>query len=245
MILVVCALVLVAGSVLGNQPAKCGSAFADVYRAFAPLAVLHRSYADYLFYGTDIVIPDALLSACDETGRLLATLNLDLMSQTGSEVAATMPWLARVRADVAMFCEEYRQVLSSIAGLGSPDIALMKEASDLGLFAEIYHLQEGLATAFDAYLDGLNDEQSTWAFGAAFALRTVLDQLPLERIEPNLRTILYGSDQAVAPPAFIPSDIADVIDNLVSFVDVPVDADELAFVEHWAQDIYQYVIEMP
>ena len=40
-----------------GSPALLGSQFADAYAAFAPLYVLHRSYAEYLFNGTAVEIP--------------------------------------------------------------------------------------------------------------------------------------------------------------------------------------------
>jgi len=236
------AAVMMACVVFGGEPAKSGSAFADVYGAFAPLAVLHRSYADYLFYGTDVTIPDTLVSACDETGYLLATLHLDLLVQTGTEVVSTMPWLARLRADLAAFCDEHWQVLAAIAALGSPDIEVLKEASELGVFSDIYRLQGGLQAAFEACMDGLSDEQGTWEFAVAFSLRTLLGQSVLEMIEPSLRNILYGSEEAEGPPAFVSEDIGLAIEQLIAFVDVPLDVTSLEEVQSLAQAIYEYVM---
>ena len=231
--------------VFGSEPAKLGSAFADVYGAFAPLAVFHRSYADYLFYGTDVAIPDALASACDETGYLLATLHLDLLTQTGTEVVSTMPWLSRLRADLAVFCDSHSQILVSISALDAPDIEMLKDASDLGVFSDIYRLQGGLQSTFEAYLDGLSDEQHTWTFAAAFSLRTLLGQSALETIKPSLRDILYGSEEAALPPAFVPESIADAIEDLIAFVDVPLDVISLEEVQLLAQSIYEYVMGEP
>lgn len=239
------AAVMMACVVFGGEPAELGSAFADVYEAFAPLAVLHRSYADYLFYGTDVAIPDALALACDETGYLLATLHLDLLTQTGTEVVSTMPWLARLRADLAVFCDSHSQVLNSISALDAPDIEMLKEASELGVFSDIYRLQGGLQAAFEAYLDGLSEEQDTWEFAVAFSLRTLLGQSVLGTIEPSLRDILYGSEEAVLPPAFVPKDIAVAIEQLIAFVDVPLDGVSLEEVQLLAQFIYEYVVEKP
>lgn len=238
----VLAVAMMASVVFAGVPARSGSAFADLYGAFAPLAVLHRSYADYLFYGADVVIPDTLASACNETGYLLATLHLDLLTQTGAEVVATMPWLARLRADLAIFCDSHSQILTSITAMESVEIDLLKEASDLGLFSDIYSLQRGLQNAFEAYLEGLVDEQGTWRFAVAFSLRTLLRQSALERIEPDLRAILYGAEEAVGPPTFVPDDIADAIENLIAAVNVPLDATSLEEAQLLAQTIYEYVM---
>jgi hypothetical protein len=239
-----CVLVVVvlACAVCGSESAKLGSAFADVYGAFAPLAVLHRSYADYLFYGTDVSIPDALASACDETGYLLATLHLDLLVQTGTAVAATMPWLARLRADLAVFCDSHSQALSSISAVDSPDIEGLKEASDLGVFSDIYRLQGGLQVTFEAYLDGLSDMQDTWGFAVGFSLRTLLAQSAPERIEPSLSVILYGSEDAEGPPSFVPADVADAIEHLITFVSLPLEGTDLEEAQLLAQFIYEYVV---
>ena len=241
--LVVCVLatMMMANVVFGDEPAEVGSAFADVYEAFPPLAVLHRSYADYLFYGSDVVIPDTLASACEETGYLLAPLHLNLLTQTGAAVVATMPWLTRLRANLAIFCDSHSKILTSITGVESPDMDVLKEASDLGLFAEIYRLQGGLQSTFEAYLEGLSDEESTWTFAVAFSLRTLLGQLALERVEPELRAILYGAEEATSPPAFVPESIADAIKHLIAFVDVHLDATNLEQVRFLAQTIYGYV----
>jgi hypothetical protein len=243
--IVVCVLAatVMANVVFGSEPAEVGSAFADVYGVFAPLAVLHRSYADYLFYGSDVVIPATLASACDETGYLLATLHLNLLTQTGAAVVATMPWLARLRANLAIFCDSHSQILTSITAVESPGIAVLKEASDLGLFAEIYRLQGGLQSTFEAYLEGLSDEESTWTFGVAFSLRTLLGQLALESVEPELRAILYGAEEATSPPAFVPESVSDAIKHLIAFVDVHLDATNLEEVRFLAHTIYEYVVE--
>ena len=236
------AVAVMACVVFGSEPAELGSAFADVYGAFAPLAVFHRSYADYLFYGTDVAIPDALASACDETGYLLATLHLDLLVQTGTEVVSTMPWLARLRADLAVFCGSHSEILASISALDAPNIEMLKDASDLGVFSDIYRLQGGLQTTFEEYMDGLSDEQAIWTFAVAFSLRTLLGQSILETIEPNLRAILYGSEEAEGAPEFVPEDIAVAIEQLIAFVDVRLDAASLEEVQLLAQFIYEYVM---
>ena len=229
----------------GDEPAETGSAFADVYGAFAPLSVLHRSYADYLFYGTDVAIPESLDEACDETGYLLATLYLDLIVQTGPEIVGTMPRLARLRADLALFCESYSQVLITLTSLESPDLAVLKEASTLGVFSDIYHLQGGLQSAFEAYLDGLIDEQGIWAFGVAFSLRTLLTQTDLASIDTGLRAILYGSEDAALPPSFVSDEIASAIERLVTFADRPLDKTNLDEVRYLAQLIYDSVVGQP
>jgi len=236
---------LLASAVWGGQPARIGGRFADVYGAFAPLGVLHRSYADFLFYGTDVVIPEDLASACEKTGYLSALLHIDLLVQTGSQVAETIPRLARLRADLAAFCDVYSETLAGISLMDPPDLVTLKQASELGLFSDIYGIQQGLQFAFEAYLDGFDDEQSMWEFAVAFALNTLLDQEELGKIEANLRDILYGSEEAALPPEFVPQDIAVAIVRLVEFTDIPLKASMVEEIRGLAQLIYDYVVGEP
>lgn len=238
-------LTLMASAVFGGQPAGVGSSFADIYGAFAPLAVFHRSYADFLFYGTDVIIPDNLASACDKMGYLVALLHVDLLIQTGSQVVATMPRLTRLRADLAAFCDTYSGTLADISMMNPPDLDMLKGVSENGIFSDIYGLQQGLQFAFEAYLDGLADEQETWEFAVAFSLETLLEQTQLEKVETSLRDILYGSETAVLPPAFLPQDIATAIVELIQFVDVPLEAPMADEIYSLAQFIYNYVVGEP
>ncbi|MFC2079283.1 hypothetical protein ACFLSZ_04815 [Candidatus Bipolaricaulota bacterium] len=226
-----------------GQPAQVGGAFADIYGAFAPLGVFHRSYADFLFYGTDVAIPEGLAAACEETGPLLGLLHIDLLTQTGSHVTDTLPRLARLRANLAAFCDVHSGTLIGISLLDSPDLAILKGASELGLFADIYELQNGMQFAFEAYLDGLTNEQAKWEFAVAFALKTVLDQEDLTKIEPGLRDILYGSEEATLPPPFVSQDIATAIMQLVEFVDIPLEASMVVEIRMLAQRIYEFVVD--
>lgn len=238
-------LTLMVSAVFGGQSAGAGSSFADIYGAFVPLAVFHRSYADFLFYGTDVVIPDNLASACDETGYLVALLHVDLLMQTGSQVVATMPRLTRLRADLAAFCDTYSGTLADISMTNPPDLDMLKGVSENGLFSDIYGLQQGLQFAFEAYLDGLADEQETWEFAVAFSLETLLGQTKLEKVEASLRDILYGSEEAVLPPAFVPQDVVSAIVELIQFVDIPLEASMADEICNLAQFIYDYVIGEP
>jgi len=236
---------LLAVGALAGQPARMGSAFATVYDAFAPLGVLHRSYADFLFYGTDVVVPDDLDSACEETGYLLALLHIDLLVQTGPQAVAVTPRLARLRADVAIFCDRFSGTLTDILYTNPPDPTMLKVAGELGLFSDIYGLQQGLQSTFEAYLDGFCDEQAMWEFAVAFALRTLLDQEELRMLEPSLRDILYGSTEALFPPAFVPQDVASAIVRLVEFIGVPLEAAMIDEIRACSQLIYEYVLDEP
>ncbi|MBE0635090.1 hypothetical protein IH601_03745 [Candidatus Bipolaricaulota bacterium] len=234
---------ILALSAVCSDPAQMGSGFAEVYGSFAPLVVLHRSYADYLFYGTDVVVPEGVASACDETGYQLALLHLELLSQTGSQVLATLPRLTRLRADVASYCDAYSEILTSIALVEDIDMAILEDASERGMFSAIYALQQGLQFAFEAYLEGIAGERGMWEFAVAFALKTVLDQEEMSQLDEGLRGILYGSEQADAPPAFLPQDVADGIAALVEFLGSPIASEMEGQIRALIQLVYDYVME--
>ena len=104
-------------------------------------------------------------------------------------------------------------------------------------------MQQGLQFVFEAYLDGSANEQSTWEFAVAFALKTLLVQENLAKVDRSLRDILYGSEDATLPPAFLPQDIASAITRLVEFVEVPLDVSMVAEIHMLTQRIYNYLID--
>jgi hypothetical protein len=236
---------VVAVPVLGSQTAQAGSGFADVYGAFAPLGVIHRSYGDYLFYGTEVTIPDGLGSACDDCAYQAALLQVDLYAQTGSYVAMTRPRLAKFRADLADFCSRYSATLEILSATQPADLDALKQASDDGLFVEIYDLQQELQSVFETYLDGIDDEQAKWSFAAAFTLRTLLMQQAPETIDASLRDILYGSADATEPPAFVPEDTAAAIEELLTYIGVSLDPAAVDKTHDLARIIYEYVMNEP
>lgn len=246
MVVVTCFIVFLASCVALCSPlAQMGSGFAEAYGAFAPLVALHRIYADHLFYGSEISIPEGVASACDETGYQLALLHLELLSQTKSQVVATRPRLTRLRADLALCCEAHSQTLSDISLGVEVDVDVLKSASDEGLFSGIYALQQGLQLALETVLEEIGDEQGTWEFAVAFALKTVLDQQRLSQLDAGLQDILYGSDQADAPPAFVPQDVAQDIVRLAEFVDIPIALEMEGALRELIQSIYEYVLNVP
>ncbi|MFC2083412.1 hypothetical protein ACFLSG_05205 [Candidatus Bipolaricaulota bacterium] len=244
MIAASCLLVMLLSVVtFSGPPAQVGSSFADVYGAFAPLGILHRSYADFLFYGTNVAIPTGLASVCEDTGYLLALLHIDLLTQTGPQVVESLPRLARLRANLAVFCNAHEQTLLGISQLDAPDLVRLESASELGLFSDIYRLQNGLQFAFEAYLEGLSNEQDTWEFAVAFSLTTVLDQVGVGEIDSSLGDILYGSAEAALPPAFIPQDVALAITQLVELIDGQAETASFDEIRTLAQLIYDYVVD--
>lgn len=239
-----CVMLMVIG-VWGGQTAEIGSRFAEVYGAFAPLGALHRAYADFLFHGTAVVIPDDLSYACQQTGYLLGLLHIDLFAQTNSHVAETITRLVRVRSDLAAFCAAHSETLIELTLTDPPLLDLLKQASEWGLFSSIHRLQQGLQFTFEAYFDDLEDDRSTWEFAVAFALRTLLDQEKIGQIKRNLQDILYGSEQALLPPAFVCQEIAVSIMRLVEFIDIPLEESMVEEIRFLAQLIYHYVVSEP
>ncbi len=235
----------VAVPLFAGQTARAGSGFADVYAAFAPLGVLHRSYGDYLFYGTDVVIPDGLASACDGCAYQAALLSVELLTQTGPQVAMTRPRLARLRADLADFCDVHSEALDDLVATQPVDLDRLKQASDEGLFADIYSLQQELQSVFGTYLDGITDEHEKWSFAVAFALRTLLAQESPETIDADLQDILYGSPDATGPPSFVPEEPADAIRQLITYVGIPLDTAAVDEIHRLAQLIYDNVVAEP
>jgi hypothetical protein len=236
-------IIVLTSNILGGQPAQVGSAFSDIYAAAAPLLALHRSYADFLFYGTDVPIPDGLDLACEETGRQLANLHIDLLTQTGSQVVNTLLRLARLRADLAAFCDIHSEDLTAITRMDQSDPDLLESVSDAGLFSDIYEFQLELQLFFEAAFGSYLDPQAAWEFAVAFALNTLLGQGELlSRIEGDLEDILYGSEEAIQPPEFVPEEIAAAIVQLVQYIGVPLDESMMNEVRVLAQVIFNHVL---
>jgi hypothetical protein len=225
-----------------ESPARVGSAFADIYDAFAPLSVFHRSYADFLFYGSDVDVPSGISDACERTGILLGLLQIGLLEQTGSLTLDGLPRLARLRADLAIFCDRFSQTLGELDGQRPPDLQRLKEASGEGLFSGIYDLQLELQAVFERVLAEFTEEPDTWAFGVAFALRTLLNQMQWDTIHADLRSILYGSEEAMTPPSFLQAALVEDIQSLSVYIDVPLDDEAAAVARALAQRIYAEVM---
>lgn len=228
-----------------SPSADLGSRFADAFDGFAPLGVLHRSYSDYLFYGTDVAIPGGLDTSCPTTGTLLGLLHIELLMQTGAHVVAGLPRLARLRADLAEFCARQSENLVTLAQLQLIDLDVLKRAGDEGLFAEIYALQDALQIALDAVLEELPDDVRMWEFAVAFSLRTLLNAGETSRLEPSLRSILYGSEEASEPPAFLPEELSQSIIELAALIGVPLDDAARSRARELAETVYHDVMERP
>ena len=230
---------------VGSESAHMGAAFSNVYSAFAPLSLLHRSYADFLFNGTSVSVSAGLSGACEATAIALAEMHLELLQQTGSHVVETIPRLARLRADSAGLCATHSDMLASLSQIADANMSTLEAASQQGLFSSIYGLQQRLQFMLDAYLEGIPNDQATWEFAVAFSLHTLLLQQPMVAIDPSLRAILYGSEQATVPPAFVPDDIADAIILVVSSGESSGEGVAAEAVREQIELIYAYVMDAP
>ncbi len=235
-------LLVVAVPAVATPQARVGSGFSDIYSAFAPLGVLHRSYGDYLFYGSNVAIPDGLPSACESCAYEAALLQTELYTQTGSYVAMTQPRLARFRADLAAFCNRYEPTLEGLSQTGASDLEVLHKASEEGLFSTIYDLQQELQSVFEICLDSLREPEEKWSFAAAFSLRTLLKQEAPETISSSLRDILFGSPEATSPPGFVPEVETAAINKLLTYINVPLDETGIEDVHDLAQSVYTYVM---
>lgn len=244
-VLGICLLAAIGVCALGGVPAETGRAFADIYNAFAPFGVLHRAYADYLFYGTEPEIPAGLTEVCPEVGTSLGLLQVDLTIQTDSYVAESVSQLVRFRTRWAGFCDAYGGWLADIDAMELPHLDRLKEASAAGLFSGIYDLQQELQSVFEGVLGDLDSGQDQWSFGVAFSLRALLTQTGWTTIGDDLRGILYGSEDAASPPAFVDADLAEAIEALMAYVGTPLDDTAARAARELAQTVYDAVIAGP
>jgi len=223
-------------------PAALGSRFADAYTAFAPLYSLYRSYADYLFYGTAVVIPPGVESSCQTLSQTLASLQMELIVQTGSKITEGITYLVHLRQSLASFCSTYRSTMSAIAAMSVPDISFLNQAADAGFFAAISDLNKLLGKAFDLTLNGLDGRDAQWEFSAGFAARTLLDQKQIKHIDPTLKQILLGSKDTPPPPAGLPDEIKKTLVALSSYAGEDLTPLEVEKVRELARTLYGYLV---
>jgi len=195
--------------------AKLGVCFADAYSAFAPLYVFHRSYADHLFLGTDVAIPMHLAESCQSFSFRLGLLQIEMMEQTASATTGTMDLVMALRIDLSDYCLRHAAVLNDFAAMSVVDSEVLAAASEAGLFAGIQALSDELESLLDAVLLSLDGDEARWRFAVSFSMRSLLNQQRVERIDGNLREILYGSETAEGPPVEVPPDVEMAMAALV------------------------------
>lgn len=202
--------------VCSGSPARLGSQFADAYAAFAPLYVLHRSYGDYLFNGTPVEIPAGLVASCERFSYELARFHVDYVNQTESSTAGGLAYLARLRAEATSFCDAYAESIGAIAESDEVDYEVLSAASVEGLFANVKRANDLMEAALDEILVGMGEGVGRWAFAVTFSIRTLLNRSEVERINPNLREILYADPEGTVLPFAVPTEIAAAMGRLVA-----------------------------
>ncbi|MBU0595205.1 hypothetical protein KJ567_00770 [Candidatus Bipolaricaulota bacterium] len=230
-------------SMCGAFEAEMGARFADAYTAFAPLFLFHRSYADHLFLGTGIEIPIHLVESCQSFSYQLALLQIDLIEQTASHMPETMNYVLRLRMEQAAYCDRHSATLEEIVAGPEVDLDMLDAASDFGLFSGIQALGDLLELALDAALGELEWELGPWRFAVAFSMRGILNQHPVERIDANLREILYGAEGATRPPLPVPDAVADAMAGVIELSGRDLGEEDAALAVGHAAIVYRFLIE--
>ncbi len=223
------------------SPASLGGGFADTYTAFAPLYALYRSYADYLFYGSEVVIPPGIGGACQSLSKTLPSLQAEMIVQTGSAEALT--YIVHLRQSLDPFCSTYSSTIAGLAATSTPDQDLLKEAADKGFFAAVSNMNKLLERAFNSTLDGLPPGDPQWAFATAFVCRTLIDQPRITHIESTLDRILLGSDDTPSPPSDLPEGIMQSLKALSAYAGKDVTPAEVERVKTLAHKIYDFLLK--
>ena len=225
------------------SPAHVGTAFADAYSAFAPLYALYRSYAEYLFHGSAVVVPLSLESACQSCSTRLETLQMTLIVQTDLPYAQEVGYVVRLRERVASFCENYRETITTIASADSVDLSFLAQAAEDDLFASISDLNTLFEKALNLTIENLEEGADRWFFNTAFATRTLMNQETIVRIDAALKPILLGSEETSPPPENLPEEIANALQSLAALVGHELAPQEGAQAETLAQSIHTFLIQ--
>jgi hypothetical protein len=224
------------------SPALLGSQFADVYAAFAPLFALHRSYADHLFGGTAVAVPEDLEASCARFSYELALFHVDYVVQTESATAGGLAYVVRLRAASTSFCDAFGGSIRAIAESEGVDDEILSVASDEGLFAEIKRLNDQMEAALDEVLVGMGVGIERWAFAVTFSIRTLLNQTEIERINANLREILYADPEGTVPPFAVPAEIAAAMNRLIGLIGRQLAEPEVEDAVRAATMIYEHFV---
>ena len=235
-------LILLASVALAT-PAHLGSAFADAYSAFAPLYALYRSYAEYLFQGTAVVVPAGLEPACQSCSKNLETLQVTFIVQTDSQRLEEVGYLVRLRGKLSTFCESYRESIATIAVTEPIDLPFLDQAAEEDLFASISNLNTLFEELLNLTIENLKETHDRWAFNAAFATRTLLNQKTIERIDPALEPILLGSEETSPPPEHLPDKIAQALQSLVTLSGRDLSLQEQVTAGTLARTIHAFLVE--
>ncbi len=224
------------------SPATLGGEFADAYSAFGPIYALYRSYADYLFAGTPVVIPAGLDGACQTFSHGLEKLQIALVTEKGGNTEEALTYLVRSRQAAESFCVSYRTTLRTIAAMSTPDMTFLATAAKAGFFASISDINNLMGRAFDRALIGLPTAATRWRFSVAFATRTLIDKQKITRMDPSLSKILLGSADTPPPPSGLSPILMTAVKELAAYSGKTLTADAAARVKALAATIYHDLI---
>ena len=239
-LLAVIILFLFAGTATAS-PARVGSVFADTYSAFSPLYALYKAYANFLFSGFEVVVPEGLEQACSHLQESLETLQMELITQTDSQRVEQVTRLAHLRQGMSIFCQTYSLTIEMIVHPPAGDTDPLQIAADRGLFAAISDKNKALEGLFASTLDSYSDH-AKWVFAVSFSMRTILNQHDLSRLDSSLREILLGPDDAPYPPGIVPSDLLLEVQRLAGLVGGKLDRDQADLAIALARRIYDYLM---
>jgi len=218
---------------------RIGSEFAAAYASFAPILAFHESYADYLFEGTPVTIPDDLGSACEAFSMGLAMLHVSLVAETAP--VAPPSTLVRLRIEADAFCESFGGRLREIAE-SCPDPQALEDASKAGLFGAAYDLSEHMEETFTEAFESIEEERGRWAFSVAFTSRALMEQPVVSRIDSSLPAIFYGSEDATGPPFPVSAEVADAMARLIDLTGRSIDVEESERARILAATIHTYFV---
>lgn len=222
------------------SPARVGSVFADTYYAFSPLYALYKAYANFLFSGTDVIVPEGLEQACSHLQESLETLQMELITQTDSQRVEQVTRLAHLRQSTSIFCQTYSSTIEMIVHPQGGDIDPLQIASDRGLFAAISDENKALEGLFSSTLDSYSSH-AQWAFAVSFSMRTIMNQDDLVRLDSSLREILLGPEDSPYPPGVVPDEILPEVQQQAGLVGGKLDQNQADLAIALAREIYDYL----
>ncbi len=163
--------------------------------------------------------------------------------QTDSHRVEEVGYLIRLRGKLSSFCEGYREPIATIAAADPIDLPLLDQAAEEDLFASISDLNELFEKLLDLTIKNLEEAHDRWAFNAAFATRTLMNQETIERIDPALESLLLGSEETSSPPDNLPSDILQAIRHLAALSDKDLTWKERKEAQDLASAVHAFLVD--
>ena len=225
------------------SPALLGSAVADAYFAFAPLYSLYRAYAGYLFHGFAVAIPPGLETACQSCSARLEAVQVAFITQTELQHVEEIGHLVRLRQNLASFCDRYQESIAAISVTDPIDPSLLDQAASESLFASVFELNKRFERLLDLAIENLEQAHDRWAFNAAFATRTLMNQETIERIDSALAQIILGSEETPSPPESLPEEIAQALQSLAALSSRDLSLPEQGEAEALARLIHTFLVK--